>query len=82
MTAASHRMYRRLKNNVNCIKWEKCRTARGSQTRFKSCLLIIIWKIELSLSRLNKEIVMKEHYETMNLSHGDIVEIIHFVGGG
>lgn len=31
---------------------------------------------------LNKEIVLKEHYETMNLSRGDIVEIIHFVGGG
>ena len=31
---------------------------------------------------LNKEIVLKEHYETTNLSRGDIVEIIHFVGGG
>ena len=31
---------------------------------------------------LNKEIVLKEHYETSNLSRGDIVEIIHFVGGG
>ncbi|MCQ6275035.1 sulfur carrier protein ThiS [Bacillus sp. V3B] len=31
---------------------------------------------------LNKEIILKEQYETMNLSHGDRVEIIHFVGGG
>lgn len=31
---------------------------------------------------LNKEIILKEHYETSNLSRGDIVEIIHFVGGG
>jgi sulfur carrier protein len=31
---------------------------------------------------LNKEIVLKEQYETMNLSRGDVVEIIHFVGGG
>ncbi|MFJ5760303.1 sulfur carrier protein ThiS [Neobacillus sp. NPDC093182] len=31
---------------------------------------------------VNKEIVMKENYKTMSLSHGDAVEIIHFVGGG
>ncbi|MBY0147472.1 sulfur carrier protein ThiS [Neobacillus niacini] len=31
---------------------------------------------------INKEIVMKENYKTMSLSHGDVVEIIHFVGGG
>jgi sulfur carrier protein len=31
---------------------------------------------------LNKEIVLKEQYETTNLSRGDMVEIIHFVGGG
>ncbi len=31
---------------------------------------------------VNKEIVMKENYKTMTLSHGDIVELIHFVGGG
>lgn len=31
---------------------------------------------------VNKEIVMKENYKTMSLSHGDVVEIIHFVGGG
>lgn len=31
---------------------------------------------------INKEIVMKENYKSMSLSHGDVVEIIHFVGGG
>ncbi len=31
---------------------------------------------------VNKEIVMKENYKTMSLSHRDVVEIIHFVGGG
>ena len=31
---------------------------------------------------VNREIVMKENYKTMSLSHGDVVEIIHFVGGG
>ncbi|WP_449540338.1 sulfur carrier protein ThiS [Ferdinandcohnia sp. Marseille-Q9671] len=31
---------------------------------------------------VNKEIVMKEDYQTISLSHGDVVEIIHFVGGG
>ncbi|KAB7672129.1 sulfur carrier protein ThiS [Bacillus sp. B1-b2] len=31
---------------------------------------------------VNKEIVMKENYEAMSLTNGDVVEIIHFVGGG
>ncbi|MGX9136102.1 sulfur carrier protein ThiS [Rummeliibacillus sp. JY-2-4R] len=31
---------------------------------------------------VNKEIIMKENYETVKLSDGDVVEIIHFVGGG
>lgn len=31
---------------------------------------------------VNQEIVMKENYETTSLSHGDVVEIVHFVGGG
>ncbi|EKN71465.1 sulfur carrier protein ThiS [Neobacillus bataviensis LMG 21833] len=30
---------------------------------------------------VNKDIVMKQNYETTGLSNGDIVEIIHFVGG-
>ncbi|MBD8036087.1 sulfur carrier protein ThiS [Solibacillus sp. A46] len=31
---------------------------------------------------VNHEIVMKENYETTSLSQGDVVEIVHFVGGG
>ncbi|WP_431028043.1 sulfur carrier protein ThiS [Lysinibacillus sp. LZ02] len=31
---------------------------------------------------VNQEIVTKENYETTSLSHGDVVEIVHFVGGG
>ena len=31
---------------------------------------------------VNKDIVMKENYETTSLSHGDVVEVVHFVGGG
>ena len=31
---------------------------------------------------VNEDIVMKENYETTSLSHGDVVEIVHFVGGG
>lgn len=30
----------------------------------------------------NRDIVMKEQYETTKLCSGDIIEIIHFVGGG
>ncbi|MFF5996410.1 sulfur carrier protein ThiS [Lysinibacillus sp. KU-BSD001] len=31
---------------------------------------------------VNQEIITKENYETTSLSHGDVVEIVHFVGGG
>jgi len=31
---------------------------------------------------VNRDIVMKENYATTRLSHGDVVEIVHFVGGG
>ncbi len=36
----------------------------------------------IAVVEVNKEIVMKEEYETKRLFNGDIVEIIHFVGGG
>jgi len=46
--------------------------------------LLTQYKLEnrIVVVELNKEIVLKEQYETMILSRGDIVEIIHFVGGG
>lgn len=31
---------------------------------------------------LNKEIVLKEQYSAAMLSDGDLIEMIHFVGGG
>jgi sulfur carrier protein len=36
----------------------------------------------IAVVEVNKEIVMKEDYEASRLSNGDVVEIIHFVGGG
>ncbi|MBP2078851.1 sulfur carrier protein ThiS [Oceanobacillus polygoni] len=36
----------------------------------------------IAVVEVNKEIVRKEEYETKKLSNGDVVEIIHFVGGG
>lgn len=36
----------------------------------------------IAVVEVNKEIVMKEEYETKRLFNGDVVEIIHFVGGG
>lgn len=36
----------------------------------------------IAVVEVNREIVMKEDYETSRLSNGDVVEIIHFVGGG
>ena len=31
---------------------------------------------------LNKEVVLKEKWANLALSEGDLVEIVHFVGGG
>lgn len=31
---------------------------------------------------LNKEVLYKEQYSSTNLTAGDIIELIHFVGGG
>lgn len=31
---------------------------------------------------VNRDIIMKEQYETTRLVDGDIIEIVHFVGGG
>ncbi|MBI5375810.1 MAG: sulfur carrier protein ThiS [Candidatus Schekmanbacteria bacterium] len=31
---------------------------------------------------LNREVIKKEDYMSVSLKDGDIVEIIHFVGGG
>lgn len=36
----------------------------------------------IAVVELNKDVVMKEDYETRRLSNGDRVEIVHFVGGG
>ena len=41
--------------------------------RLENCIVIV---------EVNEDIVMKENYETTSLSHGDVVEIVHFVGGG
>lgn len=45
-------------------------------------LLYYNLKSRIAVVEVNKEIVMKEEYETRRLSNGDIVEIVHFVGGG
>ena len=46
--------------------------------------LLVHYRLEnrIVIVEVNKDIVMKENYETTSLSHGDVVEIIHFVGGG
>lgn len=36
----------------------------------------------IAVVELNKEIVMKEDYKFKRLSNGDVVEVVHFVGGG
>lgn len=49
-------------------------------------LLELLKKLELPTERiaieLNKEVVRKKDWETINISDADKIEIIHFVGGG
>ena len=46
--------------------------------------LLVHYSLEnrIVVVEVNQDIVMKENYETTSLSHGDVVEIVHFVGGG
>jgi len=46
--------------------------------------LLVHYSLEnrIVIVEVNEDIVMKENYETTSLSHGDVVEIVHFVGGG
>ena len=60
---------------------ESMLTSRGSQS-VQQLLSHYHLENRIVVVEVNKEIVMKENYETMSLSHGDVVEIIHFVGGG
>ena len=36
----------------------------------------------IAVVEVNKEIVKKEDYQNKSLANGDVIEIIHFVGGG
>ena len=46
--------------------------------------LLVHFRLEnrIVIVEVNEDIVTKENYETTSLSHGDVVEIVHFVGGG
>ena len=46
--------------------------------------LLVHYSLEnrIVVVEVNQDIVMKENYETTSLSYGDVVEIVHFVGGG
>lgn len=36
----------------------------------------------IAVVEVNKDIILKENYESTMLCDGDAIEIIHFVGGG
>jgi sulfur carrier protein len=46
--------------------------------------LLAIYKLEdrLVIVEHNREIILKEQYESTALKNGDEVELVHFVGGG
>ena len=52
----------------------------------KSTLFDIIKKNKISLTKvaieLNQEIVDKKKIKKINLKNNDIIEIVHFIGGG
>ena len=61
-------------------------TVNGKQMELFGTIqqLLVHFRLEnrIVIVEVNKDIVMKENYETTSLSHGDVVEIVHFVGGG
>lgn len=61
-------------------------TVNGKQVRHVDTVQQLITQYGLDdrivIVEVNREIVMKEQYETTRLSHGDCIEIVHFVGGG
>ncbi|MGM0874642.1 MAG: sulfur carrier protein ThiS [Bacillota bacterium] len=46
--------------------------------------LLAFYKLEdrLVIVEHNREIVLKDQYESTELQNGDEVELVHFVGGG
>lgn len=46
--------------------------------------LLMFYQLEnrIVIIELNKQIAEKDQYSSLTLSDGDIVEMIHFVGGG
>ena len=61
-------------------------TVNGKQMELFATVqqLLVHYRLEnrIVIVEVNEDIVMKENYETTSLSHGDVVEIVHFVGGG
>lgn len=46
--------------------------------------LLACYKLEnrLVIVEHNREIILKEQYESTPIQHGDEIEFVHFVGGG
>jgi sulfur carrier protein len=46
--------------------------------------LLAFYQLEdrLVIVEHNREIILKDHYESTPLQNGDEVELVHFVGGG
>jgi sulfur carrier protein len=46
--------------------------------------LLAFYELEdrLVIVEHNREIILKDQYESTEIQHGDEVELVHFVGGG
>ncbi len=60
----------------------------GSEKEFESTMTISAMLVSLGLKKgmtvveLNGEIIGRDDFDNRNISHGDKVEIVRFVGGG
>lgn len=63
-------------------------TLNGEERALKEGTTIAELIVELSLKErriaveVNRDLISREEYATIELHHGDVVEIVHFVGGG
>ena len=53
-------------------------TVNGENRTLKACNYIPVQVVV----ELNEEIIKRENYDTTVLKDGDVVEILHFMGGG
>ncbi|CAN2252940.1 thiamine biosynthesis protein ThiS [Bacillus vallismortis] len=65
-----------LQLNGKDVKWEK------DKGTIQDLLAFYQLENKIVIVERNKEIIGKEHYHEVELCDRDVIEIVHFVGGG